>query len=72
MKATKNVFECKKLVTDYYESIRSKTIVSGFIKYIATDGTECLIVNNDPSGWNEGYLFKCETRNEVTSCELIN
>lgn len=71
---TKDVFECKKLVVDYYESIRSKTLVSGFTKYIATNGEDVLIVESDPDRWNnpEGYLFLLDTRNGATYCELVN
>lgn len=71
---TKDVFECKRLVVDYYESIRSKTIVNGFTKYIATNGEDVLIVESDPDRWNnpEGYLFMLETRNGNIYCELVN
>jgi len=69
-----DVFKAKKIVTDYYDSIKSRTLVSGFTKYIATNGTDVLIVANDPNRWNnpEGYLFRCETRNQITYCELVN
>lgn len=69
-----DVFECKRLVVNHYESIRSNTLVNGFTKYIATNGEDVLIVESDPNRWNnpEGYLFMLETRNGNTYCELVN
>jgi hypothetical protein len=69
-----DVFKCKKLVSDYYESITGKNVVQGFTKYITTNGEDVLIVDDDPSRWDnpEGYLFKCETRNSATYCELVH
>ena len=68
-----DVFSCKRIVTEYYESIRGN-VAHGLTKYIATNGRDCLVVENDPNRWNnpEGYLFKCETRGGATYCELIN
>jgi len=67
-----DVWSAKKKAVEYYESIRSKTLVSGFTKYILTNGDDILIVNQQSMNSSNGYVFRCETRNNVTYCELVN
>ena len=69
-----DVFEAKKMVTDYYESIRPETTVQGFTRYLATNGEDVLIVEDNPDRWTETtcYLFLCEMRNGAVYCELVH
>jgi len=55
----------------YYESCRSKTLASGFIRFVATDGLNSLFVDSDyePED-SEIFVFKLNTRNGQTMCQL--
>jgi len=68
-----DVFEAKKKVTDYYETIRPKSTVQGFKRYLATNGMDVLVVVDNPDRWTDTscYLFMCETRNGKVYCELM-
>ena len=69
-----DVFEAKKKVTDYYETIRPKNTVQGFKRYLATNGMEVLVVEDNPDRWTDTscYLFMCETRNGAIYCSLVH
>ncbi len=55
----------------YYESYRSKSLHSGFEKFVATDGTTEMFVNSDYEPENsEIVVFKLDTRNGQTGCQL--
>ena len=55
---------------NYYESCRSKTLVSGFEKYVITDGERALFVNSDYEPSEGEVVFKCETRHMETLIQL--
>ena len=56
----------------YYESYRSKSLHSGFEKFVATDGTTEMFVNSDYEPENsEIVVFKLDTRNGQTGCQLF-
>lgn len=56
---------------EYYNTYKSKTLLSGFEKLIATDGSMCVFVNKDYEPENEDIIvFRLDTRNGVTGCSI--
>jgi hypothetical protein len=64
------IFEAKALAVAHYENLRSRNLVSGWEKYVLTNGNECLFVDSNYLPQKGEYLFYCTTRNGLTLCEL--
>ncbi len=56
------VLEKSEKARAYYEGYSSKTLVSGFEKFVCTDGNICMFVNSDYEPIGEEVVFKCDTR----------
>lgn len=74
------LLELADVATRYYDNYRSKQIISGFERCIATDGINTMFVfpNYKPRSANEAVFYcsvrrGCDARNEVhgTGCMLI-
>lgn len=65
------ILEKSQVAQMYYNEYRSKNLVNGFEKLVATDGSLCMFVNSDyePES-DEIVVFKLDVRNAVTGCQL--
>lgn len=55
---------------EYYESMRSRTIVSGFEKNVLTDGYTSIFCKTDHTPGPGEAIFRLETRNGKTACQI--
>ena len=56
---------------NYYDLYKSKSLFSGFEKFVATDGITEMFVNSDYEPENaEIMVFKLDTRHMQTGCQL--
>ena len=63
--------ELSELAKGYYNDYKSSNIVSGFEKFVATDGVNVMFVNSDYEPENDNIaVFKLDTRHGVTGCQL--
>ena len=59
------------MAQNYYDLYKSKTLISGFEKFVATDGITEMFVNSDYEPENaEIMIFKLDTRHMQTGCQL--
>lgn len=66
------VLEKSAVAQKYYESTRSKTLAQGGERFVATDGTSCVVVDKDYVPENEEILvFRLCTSNFNVQCELL-
>ena len=65
------ILEKSQRAQNYYDLYRSKNLVSGFEKFVATDGITEMFVNSDYEPENaEIMVFKLDTRHMQTGCQL--
>ena len=64
------ILEKSEKAQQYYDSYKSKTLVSGFEKLVCTDGEKCMFVNSDYEPVGEEVVYKCDTRNFITGVQL--
>lgn len=65
------ILEKSKKATEFYDSYKAKTLWTGFEKFVATDGNDCMFVNSDYDPENDEIcVFKLDTRNGKTGCQL--
>lgn len=63
--------EKSKKAIEFYELYRSRTLVSGFEKFVATDGNNCMFVSSEYEPENQDIkVFKLDTRNGNIGCQL--
>jgi hypothetical protein len=55
---------------EYYESMRSRTLVSGFEKNVLTDGYKSIFCKTDHDPGPGEVIFRLETRTGKTSCQI--
>lgn len=67
-----NILILSKMALEYYESGRSKTLVSGYERNVLTnqDHEECLFVNSDYIAQPGDVIFRCSTVNQQSRIEL--
>lgn len=65
-----SILEKSKKAQQYYDSYKSSNLVSGFEKFVCTDGEACMFVNSDYEPVNEEVVFKCDTRKGNTGVQL--
>lgn len=64
-------FEALEVVKQYYESITFHNIVFGGEKLIATDGKQCLIIQDPSQVESDNWVFSCKKVNGGTHIELV-
>lgn len=64
------ILEKSVVAQKYYDDYKSKTLVSGFDKFVCTDGNICMFVNSDYEPVGEELVFKCDTRHFNTGIQL--
>ena len=64
------ILEKSEKAQQYYDSYKSKTLVSGFEKFVCTDGQKCMFVNSDYEPVGEEVVYKCDTRHFNTGVQL--
>ena len=67
---TMNILQLSQAAQDYYDSLKAKSLVHGWEKYVATDGSHCLFVRNDYEPSENEAVFYCVVRNRNTMCQL--
>jgi hypothetical protein len=55
---------------EYYESMRSRSLVSGFEKNVLTDGYNSIFCKTDHNPGPGEVIFRLETRNGKTACQI--
>jgi len=55
---------------EYYESMRSKSLASGFEKNVLTDGSSAIFCKTEHEPGAHEVIFRLETRNGKTSCQI--
>lgn len=64
------ILELSKIAQEYYNSLRKKALPSGWEKFVATDGKNCMFVKNDYEPEPGQAVFYLMTRNFQTLCQL--
>lgn len=65
-----SILKKSKVALDFYEGYRARNIVSGFEKFVLTDGESCLFVNSDYEPIPGEVVFKMDTRNHTTGIQV--
>lgn len=65
-----NIINLSKVAREYYEGLRAPSLVQGWEKYVATDGTACVFVRSDYEPQPGEAVFFLVVRNRNTSVQL--
>jgi hypothetical protein len=65
-----NILQLSAIAQDYYENLRSRSMLHGWDKYVATDGEHCMFVHSDYEPRRNEAVFFLTTRNKFTSVQL--
>lgn len=65
-----NILQLSSVAQAYYEGLRAPSLVQGWEKYVATDGTTCMFVRSDYEPQPGEAVFFLVVRNRKTSCQL--
>lgn len=65
-----NILKLSAVAQDYYENLRSRSMLHGWDKYVATDGEHCMFVHSDYEPRRNEAVFFITTRNRSTSVQL--
>ena len=67
------ILEKSNVAIDYYKQFVGNSVVCGFEKLIATDGTNCIFVDDDYNPENTDIVvFRLSMLNRSCKCEIYN
>lgn len=64
------LLELSKIAQAYYEGLKAPSLVQGWEKYVATDGTQCMFVHSDYEPLQGEAVFYFCVRNRNVMCQL--